>query len=148
MTKKRYRKRLAQRNMFLEKELGFKKEEYGINHILFTDKNSKKRFKKFYKEKKRYGFTSYDTWDLSHNFAEYMYSHLSMYLKEATIINLDYYKFEYKGREYTQKEVIKLIMKDCAYFLKHQYDEKEIVAYKAMTEAYELWTLVYGYMWW
>ena len=152
MTKKKMLKKLTQKNAILEKELGLNINEYGLNHCILDKytKPSKKRLKRFYKQYKKYGFTDYETWCLDHIFAEWLYSRMYMYVKVCNV-DLTFHKFEYKNKEYTQGELIEKIMKDCAYYIKYQYDdnlENEQKAYKKMKEACELWALVFPTMWW
>lgn len=153
MRKKKIIKKLTQKNMILEKELGLKRNEYGINEYILKDRRiSRKRLKRFYKQYKKYGFTDYDTWSLDHAFAEWMYSRLYMYLEYGgKIVNLDYHKFKYKDKEYTQRQIILKIMDACECYIRNQFCGNvvnEEISYKAMQEACELWALVFPAMWW
>lgn len=144
---KKFRYNIEKRNQFLE-DIGLKPHEYGVN---FTEKKDKRR-KQWKKEQRKYGFDSRETWNLNNQYAQWLYSHLKLYLKETKeVIDLDYYKIQYEGEEYTQKEAIKKMIKYLEYYLKNadKLDDKKVLkAEKMLKKASELWVSVLPYMWW
>lgn len=142
---KKHKYKIEQRNEFLDK-LGLKTHEYGVN---FTDKKDKRR-KKWKKQRKKYGFDSRETWNLNDLYAQWLYSHLKLYLKETSeIVDLNYYKFTYDGKEYTQIEAIKQMIKWLEYYLKNcDKDGKEEIALEKVRKATELWAISFPCMWW
>ena len=85
MTKEGY-----QRNKYLD-DLGISIEKYGTN---FCDKKDS-RWKKWKKERKKYGFDARECWNLDSIFVEWIYSHFMKY-KEDCNVDLTVHKFEYK----------------------------------------------------
>ena len=149
---KKFKYKIEQRNKFLDK-LGLKPHEYGVNFTYTNEK--KKRKKQWEKERELYGFDSRETWCLNSIFAQWLYSHCKMYLKEASkIVDLSYYKFEYNGKTYTQEEAIKKIIKWTGYYIKHEDDwtEDDTSKYNkaqiVMKKAIELWAIIFPCMWW
>ena len=50
---------------------------------------------------------SRDCWDLEYTFFKWLEERLPVYLKEGgAFVDLEYHKFEFRGKEYTQKELI------------------------------------------
>lgn len=142
---KKFKYDIQQRNKYLD-DLGLKPQEYGVN---FTWTNDKRK-KKWKKQQKKYGFDSRETWNLNYQFAQWLYCRLKMYFKEASkIIDLDYYKFEYQGKTYTQKEAIVKMIKWLKYYLKNvDTDGNEEKALEKCKKATELWAIVFPTMWW
>ncbi len=141
---KRYK--IEQRCKYFD-DLGIPAYKYGVN---FLDKNDK-RLKKYKKQKEKYGFDSRETWNLDKMFAEWLYTRCTMYLKEADgIVDLEFHKFEYNGKTYTQKQAIKKVIKWSKYYVLHKFDcdETEQKAYKKMVKAAELWAIIFPAMWW
>ena len=135
-----------QQNKYLDK-LRIPIEEYGVN---FTDQNDKRK-EKWKKQRKKYGFDERETWSLDQTFVEWIYSHLMMYLEiGGKIINLEYHKFEFKDREYTQREAIEYICKACENFLLDKsFDyEKERQITEDMKDAIRLFAEIFPAMWW
>lgn len=89
---------------------------------------------------------SRECWSLDLAFYDWLRERLPVYLKEAgEFINLEYHKFEFRGKEYTQKELVErmihlLRVMEIEPTLEQQYeDEKEVL---------EIWAVVAPAMWW
>lgn len=134
---------------FLE-DIGIKEEKI---------KHSKKRKKRLAKQRKKYGFDEVDTWSLENTFYYWLYERLKMYMKVADpVVDLNFHKFEYKSKTYTQKELIlKLIdlLKENILARENWYkiDNKEIPAFldrynKRTKEICEIWGIILPAMWW
>lgn len=140
---------VEQRNKYLE-DLGLRPEDYGVN---FSPKNDKRR-KKWAKQKEKFGFDERETWSLDHYFAEWLYSHCKMYLKEASkVIDLESeVKYEIDGRKYNQKEAIERILELLESYLTginhYKSIEKEAEAKEALKEASRIWSEIILDMWW
>ena len=51
---------------------------------------------------------SEECWDLDSAFLKWLKEHLIVYLKEASkVVDLNWHKFQYKGEELTQEQIIK-----------------------------------------
>lgn len=102
-----------QHNKYIE-DLGIPLKNIGTNFCDDTDE----RNKKWKEERKIYGFDERETWSLDHYFVEWLYSHLMMYMETGgTVIDLNYHKFNFAGKEYTQKEAIDYILYACKEYL-------------------------------
>lgn len=103
---------------------------------------TKKRLRKI-EEKKIYK----ECYDLDLSFIKWLNSRLKIYLKGASnIIDLTFYKFEFKGENYTQEELIKKMIKLSDEILvgdwiDEGYSEK-------IDELLDIWKLVFKVMWW
>lgn len=140
-----------QRNKYLD-DLGLDIKEYGGNYIYKEEADSDRR-RLFEQQREDYGFDSRETWDLTYYFAEWLYSRLMMYKELANeIVNLEFYKFDWKGKEITQIEAIDILIETSKGYLlmdELKMSDKEIVKtredfYKSM----ELWGEILHYMWW
>lgn len=134
-----------QRNKYLE-DLDLKQSEYDPD---FQIDKKDKRQKKWKKQRKKYGFDERETWGLNDLFIGWLYSHLKMYEECASkIINLDFHKITYDGVEYTQKEVLDVILESCEEYLLVRNDwNKEKKARENLTKALHLWAEVFPAFW-
>ena len=134
---------------FLE-DIGIKEEKI---------KHSKKRKKRLAKQRKKYGFDEVETWSLENTFYYWLYERLKMYMKVADpVVDLNFHKFEYKSKTYTQRELIlKLIdlLKENIFSRGKWYeiDNEEIPAFfdryeKRTKEICEIWGILLPTMWW
>lgn len=131
-----------QRNKYLD-ALGIPIEQYGVN---FCD-NTDERYKDWEAQRKELGFDSRDCWNYDCIFFEQLYSHFKLYLEEAgKVIDLNYYKFDYKGKQITQKKAIKIIIKACEDYLKKDFLDR----YENMPDAdiFKLLHDILPHMWW
>lgn len=90
---------------------------------------------------------SKECWGLDYNFIKWLNQHLKVYLKDASkIVDLNYYKFAYKDKEYTQEEIIKrmIYLSDEAMTL-DKWDNEYFVC---VDELLDLWKIVFHTMWW
>lgn len=95
-----------QRNKYLD-DLGLKITEYGTNFISDDDERSDE----WKKQRDIYGFDSRECWNLDTKLIEWLYSHLMMYLEDASeIVDLTYYKFGHNGKIFTEKDAIEYIL--------------------------------------
>ena len=134
---------------FLE-DIGIKEEKI---------KHSKKRKKRLAKQRKKYGFDEVETWSLENTFYYWLYERLKMYMKVADpVVDLNFHKFEYKSKTYTQKELIlKLIdlLKENILARENWYkiDNEEIPVFfdrynERTKEICEIWGIILPAMWW
>lgn len=133
-------------NKYLE-DIGLHTEQLTAN----TCGDNDDRKSRWDKQRELYGFDERETWSLDQTFVEWIYSHLMMYLEiGGKIINLEYHKFEFKGREYTQREAIEYICKACENFLLDKsFDyEKERQIIEDMKGAIRLFAEIFPAMWW
>ena len=89
---------------------------------------------------------SQDCWSLDTAFYDWLRERLPIYLKEAgAFVNLEYHKFTFRDKEYTQKELVERMIyllrrAEVEYDLTKQFDEEQ--------EVLEIWAIVAPAMWW
>ena len=149
-------------------DLGISSDEVSIFNTTDIDKLG--RQDRFYEERNKYGFDSRETWGLYFTAAGWLYSHLKMFLEEASeIVNLDYYKFtvprlveitdreddarcyyRVEPTEMTQKEAIEMMIDYLEFTIKHcdDMDENEVRANEKAASAFETFGIVFPAMWW
>lgn len=104
----------------------------------------------FEKEREIYGFDSRETWNLDCVFYMWLYERLKMYIEYAgEIVNLNFHKFVYKEKEYTQLELINMMIERLeSYFKKEDLFVSSEEEYEPIKEIGEIWALVLPAMWW
>lgn len=104
----------------------------------------------FEKEREIYGFDSRETWSLDYVFYMWLYERLKMYIEYAgEIVNLNFHKFVYKEKEYTQFELINTMIERLeSYFKKEDLFVSSEEEYEPIKEIGEIWALVLPAMWW
>lgn len=91
-----------------------------------------------------YGFDERETWALNLTFAMWLYSRVSMFKEKASkIIKLDYHKFTIDDKEYTQIEMIDLILENTESYLKSSDNNDD-----KLVKATELFAKILPAMWW
>jgi len=128
-----------QRNKYLD-DLGIPINKYGTN---FTKGDFHKR-KRWTKQRKLYGFDDRETWNLDYTFIEWLYSRLMMY-KEVSIVDLNFNKYEFEGKEISQGEAIDYILNICKEVLKN---DKYIKHNENLNKAIKLFADILHDMWW
>lgn len=84
---------------------------------------------------------------LDYAFIKWLNEHCKVYLRDAPkAIDLTYHKFTYEDVEYTQKEIIKMMISLSDNLLRS--DDWSIQYYKDRDKLLDLWKLVIGAMWW
>jgi len=91
---------------------------------------------------------SRDCWDLDFAFYKWLLEHLNVYLKEACV-DLEFYKEEYNGKVYTQREAIERMIEICKWLTRNDYDyiwarESD----ERVDELLDLWKIWHRAMWW
>ncbi len=89
---------------------------------------------------------SRECWNLDNAFYDWLRERLPVYLKEAgAFVNLEFYKFDHRGKEYTQKELIEYmihlldVIKNEDDLMRQFEEEKEVL---------EIWAKIAPAMWW
>jgi len=142
---KKTKKIPMQMNGYLE-DLGLELYEYGVN---WNGDYDKKTLKEWKRQRKRYGFDSRETYSVYSVFAEWLYSHLMMYMENASkIVDLTYHSFEFEGKTYTLEEAIGKIIKWTGYFIKNYECLKGNKSMNKLKKAARLWAEILPYVWW
>jgi len=126
-------------------ELGVRKKECDMKKLLENDR----RMDNWLEAEQETGVFPPDCWNLNITMAMWMYSHLRRYLEESCV-DLTYYKFQYKDKEYTQREAIDFMTDGFGYYIVNcwSFGENEKEAHNRMKEACEMWSIVFPVMWW
>lgn len=139
-------------------------DDIGANYNWVYGIENSDRDKRFEEQRKIYGFDERETWDLDGTFYMWLYERLKMYVEiGGQIVDLNYHKFTFKGKEYTQLELINMMLERLEYYFKedaidNKMDEyrkqgMDIVeadkkAYEPVMEIGEIWAIILPSMWW
>ena len=114
---------------------------------------SLKRNVKYWFQRRTRGWSDDETWNLDCEFFRWVNSRIKQYRKDASdIVDLEFYKFNYKGKEYTQLELINKVIKltnrliDEDYFMSKLEEAEEIT--KMKDEVFDIFKLIFFSMWW
>lgn len=93
---------------------------------------------------------SEECWNLDYELAKWVNEHLKVYKKEASeIVDLNFYKFHYRGKEYTQSQIIDLLIETTDFLIEDiDYFSAGIELNKAKNKMYDLLKLVHWTLWW
>lgn len=99
-----------------------------------------------------------ECWNLNYELIKWLNQHFKIYLEDSSnIVDLEFYKFKYKNKEYTQKEIIEMIIEITDELLTSEnyegYDKQELLRYSKrqitlVNKMYDLLKLVHWNMWW
>lgn len=112
------------------------------------------RYLKYFKKYKKTGVFPQQTWDMPIALLQWFYEVTSEYVEEASkIVNLNFHKLEYNGKEYTQLELIHLFLNKVKYilvngdelFLTQEASNNEDTL---IQEVYDIWSVLSPHMWW
>lgn len=117
-------------------------QDIGVTNFPETWGSDDKRKKQWKKQRKKYGFDEREIWSLDYAFFLWLYERAKMFL-EIAAINLDYHKFDFKGKEYTQRELIELVLKRLEEYFNNNSDYTDTTC-----EIGEIWAKLLSAMWW
>ena len=125
-------------------------DDIGEDYSWVWEPEGSERDELFEKEREIYGFDSRETWSLDYVFYMWLYERLKMYIEYAgEIVNLNFHKFIYKEKEYTQLELINMMIERLEfYFEKGDSFDLSEEEYEFIKEIGEIWALVLPAMWW
>jgi hypothetical protein len=108
---------------------------------------------KYWLQRRTRGWSDDETWNLNYEFILWLNSRFKKYREQAIkIVNLEYYKFEYKDKIYTQLQVIDRIIELTDYIINNDYYEmmwSDVEHLEAMkNEIFDLFKMSFGAMWW
>lgn len=107
------------------------------------------RWESWNQEIKTYGFASYETWCMDFMFICWLYERLKRFL-DVNCIDLNYHKFDFKGKEYTQKELIDMMIRGCELEFDREFKHKSLTADEngIVSNIPWIWATVMPAMWW
>lgn len=108
---------------------------------------------KYWFQRRTRGWSDDETWNLNYEFILWLNSRFKKYREQAIkMVDLEYYRFEYKDNVYTQLQVIDRIIELTDYIINNDYyemmwsDAEHLEAMK--NEIFDLFKMSFGAMWW
>lgn len=105
------------------------------------------RQKRWKKQREMYGFDDRETWNLDFVFYLWLYERLKMFL-DVTVIDLDFHRFEYNGKEYTQRQMIDMMIERLEFCFSKEYNSFNAEHVDYVLEIGKIWATVLPAMWW
>ena len=112
-----------------------------------------KRDIKYWFQRRIRGWSDDETWNLDYEFIKWVNSRFKKY-KEGAIgtVDLEYHKFKYKRKEYTQLQLIDRVIELTDEMLTDEYWDLMCTdagrLKKNKDEVFDIFKLIYGVMWW
>lgn len=112
-----------------------------------------KRDIKYWFQRRIRGWSDDETWNLDYEFIKWINSRFKKYKEKAIdTVDLEYYKFKHKRKEYTQLQLIDRVIELTDEMLTDEYwdliytDAERLE--KIKDEVFDIFKLIYGAMWW
>lgn len=122
-------------------------DDIGVTERPDTWNKDDKRQGNWKEERDVYGFDERETWSLNLTFHLWLYERLKMYV-EVCCVDLDFHKFEYNGKEYTQRQLIDMMIERLEFSFKPEYNDFDETQYNYVSEIEKIWAIVLPAMWW
>ena len=122
-------------------------DDIGVTKRPDTWNEDDARQEEWVKEREEYGFDERETWSLNFSFYLWLYERLKRFV-DVCCIDLDYHKFEYNGAEYTQRQMIDMMIERLEFSFKPEYKKKKKKQYTYVSEIEKIWAIVLPAMWW
>lgn len=104
------------------------------------------RHTRWLKQEEIYGFNDIETWCLDVAFAQLIYERLMMYKEVGgSIVDLNYHTFKMDDKEYTELELIDMMLEHCKYVIQNDDLEEQL---KHMDEVWKIMGVVHSALWW
>ena len=98
-------------------------------------------------QRQMYGFDEREQWNLDYTFYLWLYEHLMAYKEQSAYLNLDDKRYTYKGKMWTQRELIDMMLDRLCYaFVKKNYDDNENDS-EYVHEIEKIWSFILPAMW-
>ena len=112
-----------------------------------------KRDIKYWFQRRIRGWSDDETWNLDYEFIKWVNSRFKKYKEKAVgAVDLEYHKFKYKRKEYTQLQLIDRVIELTDEISTDEYwnliytDAERLE--KNKDEVFDIFKLIYGVMWW
>ncbi len=122
-------------------------DDIGVDDRPDTWNGNDKRQERWKEERDTYGFDERETWSLDYSFHLWLYERLKRYIEVANI-DFDYHKFEYNGTEYTQGQLIDMMIDRLQFSFGKGYKMYDDKQYEYVSEIEKIWAIVMPAMWW
>ena len=102
------------------------------------------------------GWSDDECWDIQTHLLKWIKGHFKVYLEQASqAVDLSFWKFEYKGVEMTQEQLMKRVIGLCDLLLDEDgylqtlgIEESTEVELDAKNELYDILKLIHFQLWW
>lgn len=96
-----------------------------------------------------YGFDERETFSLQETFYQWLYERLIVYRDVGgEVVDLTFHKFEWKGEERSQLELIELLISELKWALSNEANIYKDEDCARIQEIGELWAVILPAMWW
>ena len=104
----------------------------------------------FWSKKNKKEKISKECWNLNYSFILWLKERLSVYVEEAgKMVNLEYHKFNFRGEEYTQLQLINKMIELVNYLTEDEkYFNLTQESSEKTEELLEIFKLVFSSLWW
>lgn len=107
-----------------------------------------KRSIKYWFQRRIRGWSDDETWNLDYEFIKWVNSRFKKYKeKTSKIVDLEFHRFEYEGKKYTQLELIDKVIK-----LSNEYIDTNLLSEDKLNsikdEIFDIFKLIFWTMWW
>lgn len=112
-----------------------------------------KRDIKYWIQRRTRGWSDDETWNLDYEFIKWVNTRFKKYKELASkIVNLEFYKFKYKRKEYTQLELIDKVIELTDELITNDYWNIDITTVDKMekikNEIFDIFKIIFWTMWW
>ena len=108
-----------------------------------------KRQERWKAQQALFGFDDSETWCLQASFYSWLYERLRMFVVVGgEVVDLNYHTFGFKGKSYTQLEMIEMILERIRFYFSDEYDDFNVDQMRYVEEIGELWAIILPAMWW
>lgn len=119
--------------------------------IIYKLKKIKRPIKYWFQRRIR-GWSDDECWNLDYHFIKWVNSRFKKYKEQAIkIVDLEFKKFTYKKKVYTQLELIDKVIELTDEFIDGDYWDVDITTTnleKIKNEIFDIFKLIYWHMWW
>ena len=122
-------------------------DDIGVTQHPDTWNEDDVRQEQWVKEREEYGFDERETWALNFSFYLWLYERLKRFV-DVCCIDLDYHKFQYNWAEYTQRQMIDMMIERLEFSFKPEYNDFDEKQYTYVSEIEKIWAIVLPAMWW
>ena len=122
-------------------------DDIGVTQRPDTWNEDDARQEQWVKEREEYGFDERETWALNFSFYLWLYERLKRFV-DVCCIDLDYHKFQYNWAEYTQRQMIDMMIERLEFSFKPEYNDFDEKQYTYVSEIEKIWAIVLPAMWW
>lgn len=103
---------------------------------------------KYWFQRRTRGWSDDETWNLDYEFIKWVNSRFKKYKEKASkIVDLEFHRFEYEGKEYTQLELLDKVIK-----LSNEYIDTNLLSEDKLNsikdEIFDIFKLIFWTMWW